>query len=54
MIAVTRHGDIQAAEIIGVDAAMEIKSIAGDKFSEYGDAFIAVQQAALAVKATNV
>jgi len=54
MISVTRHGDIQAAEIIGVDAAMEIKSIAGDKFSEYGDAFIAVQQAALAAKEPNV
>ena len=54
MIRVSRVGSIADAEKIGHDAGDEIKTIAGPKFKEYGDAVIAQQQAAAAAKAANV
>jgi len=51
MIRVSRSGSVADAEKIGHDAGAEIKTIAGPKFKEYGDAVIAQQQAAAAEKA---
>ena len=48
MIAVSRIGEVSEAEAIGEDAGAEIKTIAGPKFKEYGEAFTAVQEAAKA------
>jgi hydroxymethylbilane synthase len=48
MIAVSRVGEVSEAEAIGEDAGAEIKTIAGPKFKEYGEAFTAVQEAAKA------
>lgn len=48
MIAVSRVGEISEAEAIGHDAGDEVKTIAGAKFKEYGEAFNAVQEAAKA------
>lgn len=51
MIAVTRSGSPLDAETIGRDAGEEIKSIAGPRFSEYGEAVTEQQQRAAAAKA---
>ena len=54
MISVTRIGDPADAIAIGHAAGKEIKSIAGAKFREYGEAVVAVQAEAAAAKAANV
>ena len=54
MISVTRIGDPADAVAIGHAAGQEIKSIAGAKFREYGEAVVAVQAEAAAAKAANV
>lgn len=51
MIRVARSGAIGDALMIGRDAAEEIKSIAGPRFKEYGEAVIKVQDEAAAAKA---
>jgi hydroxymethylbilane synthase len=53
MIAVTKVGEIADAVAIGTAAGKEVKSIAGDKFSEYGEAVQQVEAAAAALKAAK-
>jgi hypothetical protein len=45
MIRVTREGSPSDAERIGRDAGEEIRSIAGPRFAEYGEAVVAQQEA---------
>jgi hydroxymethylbilane synthase len=53
MISVTRIGSPEDAILIGHEAGKEIKSIAGAKFREYGEAVVAVQAEAAAAKAAS-
>jgi hydroxymethylbilane synthase len=53
MISVTRVGEPADAVAIGHAAGQEIKSIAGAKFKEYGEAVVAVQAEAAAAKAAS-
>ena len=51
MIRVENKGEIADAVKIGTDAGKEVKSIAGDNFSKYGEAVAEVQAEAAAAKA---
>ena len=53
MIRVTREGPVADAVAIGTAAGEEIKSIAGDKFSEYQEAVAEVEAKQAAEKAAN-
>ena len=50
MIAVTRSGSPSEADRIGREAGEEIKTIAGPKFKDYGEAVLESQAVALAEK----
>mmetsp|Transcript_38370 Transcript_38370/g.39044 ORF Transcript_38370/g.39044 Transcript_38370/m.39044 type:complete len:363 (-) Transcript_38370:23-1111(-) len=51
MIRVEREGEVADAVQIGQDAGHEIRSIAGERFKEYGAAVLEAQEAAKAAKA---
>jgi hydroxymethylbilane synthase len=51
MIRVSLSGNVEDAVALGKQAGEEIKRIAGDKFKEYGEAVIIIQEQAAAAKA---
>jgi hydroxymethylbilane synthase len=53
MIKVSRVGEVKDAVALGVAAGEEIKKIAGANFKTYGEAVLAVQDAAAAAKAAK-
>ena len=53
MIKVEKVGEIKDAVSLGTAAGMEIRSIAGDKFKEYGEAVVVLQEEAAAAKAAK-
>jgi hydroxymethylbilane synthase len=53
MIKVSRVGEVKDAVALGIAAGEEIKKIAGANFKTYGEAVLAVQDAAAAAKAAK-